>query len=384
MIRNVIFQLHWLLGITAGVVLAVVGVTGAMLSFEHGVLKAINDGVMTVPVAGRTPLAPAELVARIARAEPGKAIMSLTLATVPGESARVVLAPAPGAPSSPGGRPRGESRYVDPYSGELLGPPRGEGFFRTTMQVHRWLAADAVGKQVVGASTLALVFFCVSGLYLRWPRRWWDWRKWLQLHWRLKGRGFLRQLHVVVGTWLVLAYLLMSLTGLFWSYGWYREGLYTLTGTPVPAPRGGAPQAPRADPAPAAPPLDIAAAFATFDAAVPARSLVTLRWPASPGQPVEFSYQDPDPAHERANHRLLLDANTLAVATHERHEDKPFGQRIMAGIFPLHSGSFFGTAGLVLFFLASLAMPLFTITGWQLYLDRRAKKKRRRVAPARV
>lgn len=397
MFKNAIFQIHWFLGITAGVVLAVVGVTGAMLSFEHDLLKAMNAGVMTVPVDGRTPLAPAELVARITRAEPGKAITSLTLSSEPGDSARVGFAPPPGAPPGPGGRPRGENRYVDPYSGELLAAPRGEGFFRTTMQIHRWLAADDIGKQIVGASTLALVFFCLSGLYLRWPRKWLDWRAWLKLDWAQKGRSFLWHLHSIVGTWVVVACLLMSLTGLFWSYEWYRSGLYAITGTPVPAQRGGPPGGgeakPRGErggavrdaarPAPAAgPSLDLAAAFAAFDAAVPARSTLTLRLPAMPGQPLEFGYQDVDPAHERANNRLVLDAATLAVTAHERYDDKPAGQKIMASIFPLHSGSFFGLPGLLLFMVASLTMPLFAITGWMLYLDRRKKKRAVRSAAA--
>lgn len=397
MVKNAIFQIHWFLGITAGLVLAVVGVTGAMLSFEHDLLKAMNAGVMTVPVQGRTPLPPAELVARIARAEPGKAITSLTLSSAPGDSARVGFAPPPGAPPGPGGRPRGENRYVDPYTGALLAAPRGEGFFRTTMQIHRWLAADAVGKQIVGFSTLALVFFCLSGLYLRWPRKWWNWRAWLKMDWAQKGRSFLWHLHSIVGTWVVVAYLVMALTGLFWSYDWYRNGLYTITGTPVPAQRGGPPAVsetkpqgeraapadagPRGAPAPS-PALDLAAAFAAFDAAVPARSSLTLRLPTSPGQPLEFGYQDPDPPHERANNRLLLDAATLAVTGHERYYDKPAGQKIMASIFPLHSGSFFGLPGLVLFALASLAMPLFAITGWMLYLDRREKKRAVRAAAA--
>ena len=404
MFKNAIFQIHWFLGITAGLVLAVVGVTGAMLSFEHDLLKAMNAGVMTVPVQGRTPLAPAALVANIARAEPGKTIVSITLPGQAGDSARVGFAPPANAQPGPGGRVRGETRYVDPYSGALLGAPRGEDFFRTTMQIHRWLAADDVGKQIVGASTLALVFFCLSGLYLRWPRRWRDWRAWLKLDWALKGRSFLWHLHSIVGTWVVVAYLVMSLTGLFWSYDWYRSGLYTITGTPVPAQRGGEAK-PRgeggargdvasrnggatrgdartdAEQAPA-PALDLAAAFAAFDAAVPARSTLTLRLPASPGQPLEFSYQDPDPAHERANNRLVLDPATLAVTAHERYDDKPAGQKIMASILPLHSGSFFGLPGLLLFGLASLAMPLFAISGWMLYLDRRRKKRAVRVAAA--
>ena len=32
------------------------------------------------------------------------------------------------------------------------------------------------GKQITAASTLILVFFCLSGLYLRWPRQAGSWR----------------------------------------------------------------------------------------------------------------------------------------------------------------------------------------------------------------
>jgi sulfite reductase (NADPH) flavoprotein alpha-component len=388
MFKNLVFQLHWLLGITAGVVLAVVGVTGAMLSFEHGILKAINPGVMTVE-ARPAALPPAELLARVGAQWPDRAIQSLALSADAEDAARVSFAPAPGS-VAPGGRARGETRYVDPYTGALLPAPRGQGFFRTTMQIHRWLAADAVGKQIVGASTISLVFFCLSGLYLRWPRKWLDWRAWLKLDWAQKGRSFLWHLHSVVGTWVLAAYLVMSLTGLFWSYDWYRSGLYAITGTPVPAGRGGpAPpggSAPRgADGAAAtraerASPLDTTALFAAFDAAVPARSVVTLRLPGAAGQPAEFSYQDPDPPHGRANNRLVLDAATGAVVQHERYDDKPTGQRLMASMLPLHSGEYFGLAGLVLFMLASLLMPLFTISGWMLYLDRRRKKAAVRAA----
>src|SRR5688572_14755855 len=45
MLRNILFQAHWLMGITAGVVLALVGVTGAMLSFEKQIVAALNGGV---------------------------------------------------------------------------------------------------------------------------------------------------------------------------------------------------------------------------------------------------------------------------------------------------------------------------------------------------
>ena len=155
-LRNAVFQVHWLFGITAGLVLAIVGVTGGVLSFEDELLKALNPGVLTVEARGPA-LSPSELLARVREQEPNRAIASLQLSSDPRDAAVVGFAPPPG-------ERRGARRNVDPYSGALLGEPRYQGFFRTTMQLHRWLVADEVGKQVVGASTAILVFFCLSGL----------------------------------------------------------------------------------------------------------------------------------------------------------------------------------------------------------------------------
>jgi sulfite reductase (NADPH) flavoprotein alpha-component len=89
---------------------------------------------------------------------------------------RVIFAP-------PAGELRGASRYFDPYSGELLGEPRGQAFFELMLELHRFLALGEYGKQITAASTLALIFFCLSGLYLRWPRQASSWRAWLSLDW---------------------------------------------------------------------------------------------------------------------------------------------------------------------------------------------------------
>ena len=405
-LRNVTFQLHWLLGVTAGIVLALVGVTGAMLSFEDEALAALNPGIITVEPRG-VALSPEALVSRIAEQRPDDTVQSLARYADPGRAARVGFAPRADAQASgPGGRKRGESRYVDPHTGALLAQPRYEEFFRTTMQLHRWLVMDEVGKQVVGFSTVALVFFCLSGLYLRWPRRWASPRAWLALDWKQKGRNFLWHLHSIVGTWMLLAYLVMALTGLWWSYDWYRAGVDRLAGMPErgePAKAAGAKERaggavnvgdakvgdaqagaagrgearasdgePGRDPEAAA--LDITANWTAFARIVPAWSEATMQWPRDGGG-VQFRYLDVDPAHERASNTLELHPATLAVVRHERYADKPLGQRLGGSMFALHRGSFFGLGGVIVFMLASLLMPLFAITGWMLYLQRRRRQR---------
>ncbi|MFG1463185.1 sulfite reductase flavoprotein subunit alpha [Xanthobacter sp. DSM 24535] len=419
MFKAVWFQIHWLLGITAGIVLAVVGVTGAMLSFEHEILTALNPGVLTVQPAQSGALPPDVLLERIRANAPGKTPTALTVSADPADPARVTFAPPPpppGAPAGGPGGPRGENRYVNPYDGALLGDVRGQGFFRFVMQVHRWLAAGDIGKQIVGASTIGLIILSLSGLYLRWPRRALDWRSWLRLDWGRRGRSFLWELHSVIGTWVLPFYLLASLTGLYWSYDWYRGALFDVTGTPRPQQQGPRPAGPppgaqgaaqgnagpqgvaspsstpaaQGERAPrdgretrSAAPLNVAVLWPAFLRESGGYSTATLRLPQGNAQALTIIYQPENPAHERANNTLVLDAQGQ-VREHKRYTDLPTGQKLMGSIFPLHSGSFFGVGGTILMMIASLLMPLFAITGWMLYLDRRKKKREARSAAAPV
>ncbi len=79
MLRNVLFQVHWFVGITVGVILAVVGATGAMLSFEPEILHALNRDVRVATGAGKPMLTPPELLARLHEAEPGRRVSSLAV-----------------------------------------------------------------------------------------------------------------------------------------------------------------------------------------------------------------------------------------------------------------------------------------------------------------
>jgi sulfite reductase (NADPH) flavoprotein alpha-component len=385
------FQLHWLLGISAGLVIALVGATGAIQSFEGEILRALNPGVVDVVPRAEPALEPDRLLQRLREQQPDLQIASVTLAGDPALAALAFSVPPPG-------ERRGTVHYLDPYSGALLNADgdvlRGQQFFRTVRQLHRWLLLrDDGGKQVVGASTIALVFFAVSGLYLRWPRRGrrLDWRHWLTFNWAHKGRNFLWNLHSVIGTWVLPVYLLTSLTGLYWSYDWYRDMLFSLSGVERPAPRAevrppggsegnqrGRPEQ-RTAPQPM-PDIALAPAWEAFRREIGDFQRASFTLPRRAGEPVQVFYVDADAPHPRAGSQLALDAATGAIRNHERYADKTLGARLLGSIFALHSGEYFGLVGRMLVMIASALMPLFAITGWLLYLDRRRKKRELRSA----
>lgn len=372
MLKKTLFQLHWFLGISAGLVLALMGVTGALYAFEGEILAALNPEVLHVEAREVGPLPPAELVSRIEAAS-GKKVAGLWVDSRDGAAARVFFTP-------PAGERRGPMRFFDPYSGELLGEPRGAAFFDLMLQLHRFLAMGESGKQITAFSTLALVFFCLSGLYLRWPRQALNWRAWLTLDWARKGRAFNWDLHAVFGTWCLLLYLCAALTGLFWSYDWYREGMQRLLSDAPAGQQGGKPGERRGGrgQAPSGPPpvVDYQALWASVQqAAGPQLVAWNLRLPPVAGQPASVFYLLADAEHSRALNEISLDPRTGRIARHERYADKSFGAQLLASVYALHVGEYFGLPGRILMALASAGMPLFAITGWLLYLDRRRKKQ---------
>jgi sulfite reductase (NADPH) flavoprotein alpha-component len=225
-LKKTLFQLHWFFGITAGLVLALMGITGALYSFQEELLRVQcrcaqgRSARRRRAAAGRTGAA--------GRSPATRQVSMLWVDMREGNAARIFFTPhRANAVASCAMPTRTPASSRAKWPGRLLQPHA---------QLHRFLAMGDTGRQITGACTLMLVFFCLSGLYLRWPRKALDWRTWLTLDWAKKGRAFNWDLHAVAGTWCLLFYLLFALTGLFWSYEWYREGLNKLLAdAPPPA-----------------------------------------------------------------------------------------------------------------------------------------------------
>nr|WP_218176614.1 sulfite reductase flavoprotein subunit alpha [Pseudomonas costantinii] len=368
--KKTLFQLHWFFGITAGLVLALMGITGAAVSFQDEILRALNPTVLSVEKREAGVLPPAELVRKLEATE-GKTVSMLWVESDSGNAARVFF-------TAPPGERRGQMRYFDPYTGDYMGDAVGQDVLSFVLQLHRFLAIGETGRNITGACTLMLVFFCLSGLYLRWPRQVASWRAWLTLDWRKKGRSFNWDLHSVFGTWCLLFYLFSALTGLYWSYDWYNQGLTKLLSDAPQNERMRKRGPPPSGPAPVA---NYDAIWSSiYSNAGPGLIAYNIRMPAVAGQPATVYYLLKSSPHDRATNQINLDPATGEVKFHDRYASKTLKSQLLTSIYALHTGSYFGLTGRIILTVSSLLMPLFFITGWLLYLDRRRKKRQVRDA----
>ena len=397
MLKKVFFQIHWFLGISAGLILALMGVTGAIYSYDQQILKLINQDSYVVQAQNTPKLTPAQLYQHFEQRQPDLKINSITIAKDTTASSTVNIQKE--------GERRGYNMMVNPYTAEVLPEIKGRGFFQFVQQLHRNLTFGPVGKQITAACTLILIFFVLSGLYLRWPKRH-TWRQWLFVKPKLKGRNFIWDLHAVIGTWVVVFYLLMACTGLYWSYDWWRDGMFKLMGVERPQPQmqagprntqgqatnrmQGQPQQGHAgrehrgegrgesrEQLSSAQIYDaLNKTWTGFNTQLGRDySSITLNLPKKADQTIELSFIDATPQHERARNSAVYHYGTGKIEKLELYEDKKLNEKIMSSMLPVHRGSFFGPVYHFFAMLASLAMPLFFVTGWMLYLKRRKQKK---------
>jgi sulfite reductase (NADPH) flavoprotein alpha-component len=385
MFKKILFQIHWFLGITAGLILSIMGVTGAIYSYDQQILKWVNSDSYVVQAESTPKLTPAQLYQHFNTTQPEIKINSITIAKDPTTSSTVNIEKE--------GERRGYNMMVNPYNAQVLPDVKGRKLLLLIQQIHRNLTAGEVGKQITGACALMLIYFVLSGLYLRWPKKH-SARQWLAVKPKLKGRNFIWDLHAVVGTWVIVFYLLFACTGLYWSYDWWRSGMFKVMGVEQPKPQGhgsapqnrGMQQNKRSEhntDKKSEPQLDntqlitvLNQTWSGFNSQVGRDySTLTLNLPKKDDGKIELSFVDATPQHERARNQAIYNYQTGTIKKMELYEDKKLNQKIMSSMLPVHRGSFFGPIYQFVAMLASLAMPLFFVTGLMLYLKRRKQKK---------
>ncbi|OVL30898.1 hypothetical protein B4R70_18770 [Acinetobacter baumannii] len=373
MFKKFLFQIHWFLGISAGLILSIMGVTGAIYSYDQQILKWVNTDSYVVQAQSSPKLTPAQLYQHFTTIQPEIKINSITIAKDPTASSVVNIEKE--------GERRGYNMMVNPYTAQVLPEVQGRKLLLLIQQIHRNLTAGEFGKQITGACALMLIYFVLSGLYLRWPKKH-SARQWLAVKPKLKGRNFIWDLHAVVGTWVIVFYLLFACTGLYWSYDWWRSGMFKVLGVEQPKMQGHSGSGRNKDQLPKIQ-LDNAQLITALNQTWSGfnnqigrdYSTLTVNLPKKDDGKIELSFVDATPQHERARNQAVYNYKTANIEKMELYEDKKLNQKIMSSMLPVHRGSFFGPVYQFVAMLASLAMPLFFVTGWMLYLKRRKQKK---------
>ncbi|MBP3530434.1 MAG: PepSY domain-containing protein [Thermoguttaceae bacterium] len=295
-----------------------------------------------------------------------------------------------------GGKRRGETVYVDPYTGEIVGEgatPVDE-FFGSVMRLHRflWLPTE-IGRPIVGVATIIYVVISLTGLLLWLPRTAAAWRRkstWktaLNVRVRRGGWPLVFDLHNALGFYTLVPALILALTGLCWSFGWYRDAAGSLLGEAPFKAKSEKPEAiglPDGSPQPASL-EDLIAKHNKLD---PGAGDVTISLPQDPETTATTIEKGPVGGFFALNVKNKTqwnrpDGTVVSVERYgkmvevERFADKPFGAKIASSIRALHLGEITGLSSKIFFFVVCLIATSFPATGVALWVHKlRARNKK--------
>ena len=384
--KRIFRKIHLWLSVPFGIVITLVCFSGAMLVFEKELTRLFGEDIYKVEKTDGRPLSVDSVAAVVARTLPeGVRVTGVTVGGDPAEAYKVNLS-----------KPKRAAVYVDQYTGEVKGRQERPAFFSAMFRLHRWLldtgrpeGRPAWGKIIVGVSTIMFVVALVSGVAVWWPKTRRALRNGLKISVRKGSFHLWRSLHVAGGMYALLLLLAMALTGLTWSFPWYRSAFYAVFGVEMTA-KGGAHGADdgkndggkerngrsggrRAAASGAAVWQKV---YDRLRADNPHSASITV---GNGTASVTFSKF----GNSRAADRYTFDRHTGHITSAVKYADSAPSGKLRGWIYSVHTGTFGGLLTRVLWFIASLFGASLPLTGYWLWL-RRLRKKRREAAALRT
>lgn len=355
-IRPIAATAHRVLALAVGLLLAVMGLTGAALSFRPEIEIALAPQLHRV-VPGEATLPVQQLLSAAAKERPKIPVTTVRLPLSPDRSARLLLA-------------NGEEILVDPYRARVLGIQTTD---RTVMgaieKFHRDLWLSTLGNRTVGLASLVLAVLILTGLILWLPRRWSQLSSRLRIPFGQQGRRLNHDLHNTLGFYTAVPLLILALTGASFTF---KENVLAFYGVLTSSASSVAPP-PRVAPADREP-QDLDHSVRLAQARFPGAALSAVFLPKKPSDPLRVVLKQTGETHPLGKTTVFLDPYRATVLDVLDPFEAPTAWRLYYTLnYPLHTGELGGMPLRVINMATSLMPAFLLVTGLLIWLPKRRR-----------
>lgn len=372
--KKIIGQIHLWLGLSTGLVVFVIGMTGAVYCFAPELQNL--QPYRHVREQNGSFLPPSQ-IQHIAESHfPGKSPQRIYYGAR--DQAIMVLFAKTGQYN--------HSIFIDPYSGRVLKMrDNNKDVLSVVLQVHRTLLIP-YGHEIIRWSTVIFVVMLMTGLILWWPKNRRTAKHGFRVKWRAHTKRLNYDLHKVLGFYASWIAIFTALTGLMFAFQAFAGLVYQATG----ASRSIVQKTPPPSDTPA---IKVGDAIAT-----------DLVWQkVAPGLYEKYaSLMFVLPGAQ--NGSILLRANPRTATIYEsdfRYFDQYSGKEITGAYvwgrytdtktiadyirrmnYDIHTGAIFGLPGRIALFFVALIVTSLPVTGFYFWWGRKRKFKRAPLKPA--
>jgi uncharacterized iron-regulated membrane protein len=372
--KKIIGKIHLWLGLSSGLLVLFLGITGCILAFEIEI-RNLTESFRKVKVEDKPYLPPSQLRAIAEKHLVSKKAWGIEY---PGKGKAAI--------ASYWDDTHYEIVFLDPYSGELLKHKNmNKDFFRVVLDGHFYLwLPHRIGQPIVASATLIFLIMMISGLILWWPRNKAARKQRFNIKWTARWRRKNYDLHNVLGFYMTWIAIFIAITGLVFGFQWFAKSLYWVTS-------GGQAKLedkhPVSDTTQKANVLNMADYLWKQDSekVKPAESVGV--WFANfPSDPVEIvinhrpgTYYNSDFFHYDQYTGKLVPAQGSYEG---KFKEAKLADKIVRMNYDIHVGAILGLPGKILAFFASLIAASLPVTGFMIWWGRRKKGKQMTVSAA--
>ena len=376
MIRKALFWMHLSAGVSAGLIILMMSVTGVILTYERQ-LQAWEDGpYYAAPEAGEQRLSVDDLLDAANQTE--------------GFEATSLIVNSEASAPFTARMGRSQTQHLNPYTGAVYDPHSDSlsAFFSDVRSLHRWFLVTgdgrAMARDITGTANLLFLFLLLSGVYLWLPKI----ITWATLKIRIwfnpmvnnsAARDF--NWHHVFAFWAMLPLLVIIPTASVFNYGWANNLVYTLAGDTPPQ------RSPAVTPDPSNEPAQVQ----SYEALLETVGNYSDNWrtisfslPQAGAETITFTLDEGNGGQPQLRHSLTLDRVSGTEASWVPFTAQSSGVKARRWVRFLHTGEALGLTGQTIAGFASIAGSILVWTGLALALRRflrwRARTRRPVVA----
>lgn len=378
--KKAISKLHLWLGLTSGLVVFIISITGCIYVFEDELKSIFYKDKLYVEVPNNASKKPISELMEIAQKTLGEE-HPIQLIKIPTDANRSYLF-----------RPKLERNknaltyfgeyeyyrmlYLNPYTGEVIENENAKyEFFTIVLRLHlNLLLKKEIGHYIVGTSVLIFVFMIVSGIVLWWPKNKAALKQRLSFLWK-KSTKWKRKnydLHNILGFYSSFLVLIIALTGLTWSFDWVENSIQFVA-------NGGKTEKNKTIESDTTQtvtkPFKADALFHNALKENPDAKVVSIIFPEKRKNTLNlYIYKDEQLSHNRK--LLQYDQFSYQLLKTNTFEKKNTGEKLKALNYDIHVGRILSFPGKILAFILSLICASLPITGFYIWWGRNNKKKK--------
>lgn len=367
MFKKIIRTTHRWLGLTSGLVVCFLGITGCLLAFQREI-ETVTVPYQYVKAEKKEYLLPSQLQAIAKQALPGKSLHSVIYGKNDRAAQMIFYHDDP---------EYYYIVYINPYTGEVLRVKNMDrDFFRVVIMGHYYLwLPPHIGQPIVSYATLIFFVMMVTGIILWWPRNKAARKQRFSVKWRVRWRRRNYDLHNVLGFYMSWIALFIAITGMVMGLQWFAQGFYQLTS-------GGKQQAAYYEPA-SSPKTNIAftavdEVWSKMKSLYPSTELIEIHYPETDSSVIAANANPDAGTYWKADYRYFDQYSLQEINVDHafgRYANTSVADKIARMNYDVHVGAIGGLPTKILVFCASLVAASLPVTGFLIWRGRVKKKK---------